>query len=56
MLIEMYAAFHQTQITAFIKPPDKPEMEEADHSSMLMTAMLSEAAASKGIEQKSGGP
>lgn len=41
----MYAAFPQTQIKASIKHIDKPEMEEADHSSMLIAAMFSEAAA-----------
>lgn len=41
----MYAAFPQTQIKASIKHIDKPEMEEADHSGMLIAAMFSEAAA-----------
>ena len=45
LLIEMCAAFPQTQIKAFIKHIDKPEMEEADHSSMLIAAIFSEAAA-----------
>lgn len=43
-LIEMYVAFHQTQIKASIKYPDKPEIKDADHSSMLMTAVFRKAA------------